>query len=420
MPYDRKSLYEKFTDSELYPIGFPVLINKYADPSLKASSFVATKMKAVDLIPVGFILNYKAMTSVENASKADWLQYEFDFFIQEYRRKLLNFDLPLAKIDKTYGVRLWLSSSGNSGTETIQNQFTENSISSMIKQNVQNSAMGKLHETARSFGYGNALGSFSEGSTKGGRMLLNLLYEGRHVSLPNIWQESSYNNNVNFNINLSSPYGSLEAIKRFIAEPLLRLVALISPSSNDGITYGLPPYLYIRAYGMTYIRLGVPSNLSISRGQDDRINKYKQPLDINVTLQLDTAIPGFASLIPNNKYYIDPNVKNTSQPGVDEDVSLSDLTKVPKGWGYFGGSEDELSDIHQILKNTKSGPALNTLGNILKSLMPSPPDVISEVSYDIPALNKTSDILDMLSNLTSPNSVINLNQQTQSFAPTIR
>ena len=57
-----KSLYESMSQLELFPVGFPVLINRFADPSLRANTSIATKMKMVDIIPTGFILNFKNLS----------------------------------------------------------------------------------------------------------------------------------------------------------------------------------------------------------------------------------------------------------------------------------------------------------------------------------------------------------------------
>ncbi len=374
------SLYANLEDKELFPVGFPVLINRHADPNSKVNQHIATSMKVVDLLPVGFILNYKAMTNNENAGIADWLQYEFDFYIKEYQRKLEN--LQIKKFDKTYGVRMWITGESQ-GMDSIQNSFTNNAISEMIKNQVQNSALGQLHSMARSFGYGNVFSSYNNGSTKGGRMMMNLLFEGRHVSLPKIWEESSYSNNYSFTVKLSSPYGSLEAIKRFIAEPLMRLIALVSSSSNDGITYGLPPYLYVRGYGLTYMKLGIPTNIQIVRGSEDRINKHKQPLDIVVTLTIESAIPGFAALLGTTNSFTD------NQSGVAEDIGIDDMLKIPDEWGDFGGDGNvKIKNFMDLLKNTKTGPALNTMGGILKSLLPTPATMSNEYSYDNPSIKE--------------------------------
>ncbi len=412
------SIYETLKDKELYPVGFPVLINRHADPKLKAGKSIATRMKMVDLIPVGFILNYKAMADgAINAMNANWLQYEFDFYIMEYRKKLMNLNIP--DYNDTYGVRLW-TTGASSGSDEVQNQFTENSISGLIKNNIQNSKFGELHQAARSFGYGNMFGGFSSGTSKGSRMLMNLLFEGRHVSLPQVWQESTYSNNYMFTVKLSSPYGSLEAIKRFIAEPLMRILALVSSSSNDGITYGLPPYLYVRAYGITYMRLGIPTSIQITRGNEDRINKYKQPLDIVITLQINTAIPGFAALIPPSLTVGNIISGNPGNSGILEDIDLDDLSEVPKSWDDFGSSGNAFID---ILRNSKSGPAVNTLGSVLKSLLPAPPDLASSNFYDMPALNDASFIEDLLRKAANGSVNIPLNnnaavEKAAAFAPT--
>lgn len=379
-------LYEQLSAGELFPVGFPVLLNRYADTNLLANKYIASRMKMVDLIPVGFILNYKSLFTTDsdpnNSSAANTMTYEFEYFVNEYRKKLKNLGIFDNKDQEstTFGVRLWITGD-SSGTDSVANNYTNNAISEMIKTQVQNLGVSQLQQLAKSMGYGNLASGYNNSSSKGARAMLNLLFEGKHVSLPQIWQDSSYSSNYNFTVKLSSPYGSMEAIQRFIAEPLLRLMALASSSSDDGITYGNPSYLYVRGYGLTFMKLGIPKNIQISRGAEDRINKYKQPLDIVITLTLDNAIPGFAALIGPE------DTSGGIVGGVTEDVQLADIAKrvngvltPPQEWGEFGGT-DEQTQLKDLLKSTKNGPALNTVGSILKSLFPSPPSLASE-SYD--------------------------------------
>ncbi len=399
-----KSLYESMSDLELFPVGFPVLINRFADPSLRANISIATKMKMVDILPTGFILNFANLTgngSTGSNIESDWLKYDFEFYINEYRRKLIALGIP--DPEKTVGVRLWITGDSQ-GNDNISNQFTDNSISSQINNAIQNNGIGQAHQMARSAGFGNLVSGFSNGSSQMSRALLNVAADGRHVSLPKIWQESTYENNYTFTIKLSSPYGSHKAIQKFIAEPLLRLTCMVSASSSDGLTYGLPPYLFIRAYGLTYLKLAIPQSLQITRGDQDRINKDRQPLDILINLQVTSAIPGFAALTggtdPGLGVTIDGKGLNTE--GLKEDIQFDQMAdENVYDWDEFGANVSDKTDpnnnsfdnlIASIFSNT-TGPALNTVGGILKSLMPSP-------NY-LASVNPQSSVSDVLKNYTT-------------------
>ena len=386
------SLYENMANLELFPVGFPVLMNRFADPNLRANTSIATKMKMVDIIPTGFILNFNTLMgggSTDTDIQSDWLKYDFDFYIKEYRRKLKAIGIPNA--DNAFGVRLWITGN-SSGSDTISNRFTENSISQMINNQVQNAGIAQARQYLRSTGMSNLISGFAGGTSQASRAIQNVFLDGRHVSLPNVWQDSTYTTNYQFSVKLSSPYGSHKAIQKFIAEPLLRLICLVSASSSDGITYGLPPYLFIRAYGVTYLKLAIPETLTIVRGGEDRINKDRQPLDIDITLSASTAIPGFAALTGSG----DSTIPDLTIPGatiqsagMKEDILFDQMADDNVyDWDTFGYNVGESTSGQSIwdmllgrISSTKTGPALNTVGGILKSLMPSPPFLSNVISY---------------------------------------
>ena len=396
-----KSLYQSMSQLELFPVGFPVLINRFADPSLRANINIATKMKMVDIIPTGFILNFKNLTGNGQTGaniKSDWLKYDFDFYIKEYRRKLKALGIP--DDDKTVGVRLWITGDSQ-GNDSIMNNYTDNSISSFINNQVQNLGLAQAHQTARSAGFGNLVSGFNNNSSQTSRALLNIATEGRHVSLPKIWQDSSYENNYTFTIKLSSPYGSHKAIQKFIAEPLLRLVCLASSSSSDGLTYGLPPYLFVRAYGLTYLNLAIPQSLQITRGEHDRINKDRQPLDIIVNLVVTSAIPGFAALTGSGA----TNDQGGMTEGLIEDIQLNQMSDENvydwnkfafDGSSYNTPEQSFIDFIFGTISANTTGPALNTVGGILKSLMPSPPFLASKNSNADSTINNAVNIYDRI------------------------
>ena len=278
--------------------------------------------------------------------------------------------------DKTVGVRLWITGDSQ-GNDSITNNYTDNSISSMINNQVQNLGLAQAHQTARSAGFGNLVSGFNNNSSLMSRAMMNIAADGRHVSLPKIWQDSSYENNYTFTVKLSSPYGSHKAIQKFIAEPLLRLVCLASSSSSDGLTYGLPPYMFVRAYGLTYLNLAIPQSLQITRGDHDRINKDRQPLDIIVNLVVTSAIPGFAALTGAGA----TNDQGGMTEGLVEDIQLGQMSdENVYDWDKFAFDGSQYDDptrsfidhIFGTISANTTGPALNTVGGILKSLMPSP------------------------------------------------
>ena len=403
------SLYQNMANLELFPVGFPVLMNRFADPNLRANTSIATKMKMVDIIPTGFLLNFNTLMGggpTDTDIQSDWLKYDFDFYIKEYRRKLKAIGIPNS--DSAFGVRLWITGDSQ-GSDTISNRFTENAISSMINNQVQNAGIAKARKYLRSVGISNLISGFASGTSQASRAIQNVFLDGRHVSLPNTWQDSSYTTNYQFTVKLSSPYGSHKAIQKFIAEPLLRLICIASASSSDGITYGLPPYLFVRAYGVAYLKLAIPESLNIIRGNEDRINKDRQPLDIIVTLSTSTAIPGFAALTGSGDSTI-PDLNNpgitTQTAGMKEDILFDQMAdENVYDWDTFGynindssGGQNMWDTLLGRISSTKTGPALNTVGGILKSLMPSPPFLSNVIPYNDFNFSNAGGLFAMLAN----------------------
>jgi hypothetical protein len=130
---------------------------------------------------------------------------------------------------------------------------------------------------------------------------LNMLYEGRTLSLPKIYKTSTYTPSLSLNVRLISPYGSPKSIKKHVVEPLVYLLLLASPSTTDGLTYGKGTFLKVKCYGSADINLGYIENISIKRGGSDvTFNKHGQPLFVDVSITIKSAFSGFAAVEHND------------------------------------------------------------------------------------------------------------------------
>lgn len=128
---------------------------------------------------------------------------------------------------------------------------------------------------------------------------------GIQSALPKIWQRSDYNNTSSFTIKLVSPSGHHEDVRKFVIDPLLRLILAASPITYDGVSYGYPPIWKVQARGLLSMNLAAITAIVISRGgQDTLFNRWNQPTNIDVRLTVEPLVNGFASPLTNDKTYM--------------------------------------------------------------------------------------------------------------------
>lgn len=318
------------SSSSLKDIGLLPSINSYNDRSGVFSRYKRNLMRVVDLVPVYFTIETSDLFKAGSISKPISLKYEDA--VAEFRSKLTSVGLPTFS-----GIRAWVTNESSSQDE-IQNSFKENKISETLNTQLDTLHKIDMFELLKSAG---GLRTSAIRSTLTNPLAAALI-DGRHLSLPRIWEKSDYNPSLSLSVKLNSPYGNKDSFRANIAEPLLTLMALVSPSSYDGITYGLPSYVTIRAYGVSYMSIATPDSISIIRGGSDvRVNGLKQPLEINVSMSFKPALPGFAAMIG----------------GTGDIASISDVESAVSG------------------VTPGSFPGITTLGSIIESLRPVPESI---------------------------------------------
>ena len=313
----------------LINVGLPVKLGEHCDPGYIVSNKYSADMKLADIIPVNFKL---AIADLLDDSKGFPVEYTFAEAAKEYGRKL-----SAVGLGGGAGCRVYLGKETN-GSISISNEFIENFFSESLNQMVsENPIFAKMRSMAGSAGYsGGGSGITKSAPSTGLKSIGNMLIDGKHMSLPKIWKTTNFTQNLSLVTNLISPYGSKRSIKKHIIEPLAALVCLLSPSSNDGLTFGNPPYVLLKAYGLQYNILAYCSDISITAaGGGETTNIYKQLMNISVSMSFSPAAPGFAAM-------------------VDGDIAtVGDAMSTPPS--MFG-----------------RGPAITTVGQIINSLCPSP------------------------------------------------
>jgi len=308
-------------EGELKIIGKPHKYNDLVDPKQRISEYIKTKMNIIDLIPCDYQVGVdKKVTSGESGSENQIENLEqikhrlkYPTAIKNYQKLCTNYSL------KSYaGLRLYTTDE-TTATDEFRNSFSENFLQSSVN-NV--SSIGRQAKSlAKSLGgeglitgiKDTALGALDAGismltsdtDTKSKLMdvsssIADVLIGGNAISLPKIWDNSNYQPSSTIVISLVSPYGSNKAIREFIIKPLTYLILMSLPKTNDGISFGFPQMLTMRAYGISEVSLASIASLTMNRGGNDTaFNKDRQPLSVNVSMQIANLIDGSASYFSN-------------------------------------------------------------------------------------------------------------------------
>lgn len=375
---------EENANPGLLDIGQPPGIAEHHSTDAAYNSYIKKVMRVVDLIPLYFSLDvakiFSKAAQEEETTFTDLIQLQYDQGIYEFNTKLAGIGHPDA--GALAGVRMWVTSQ-STVEESLSNSYKPNAIVSAYNGAREAIVNNPAYAMAQSVSGGKI-------APPGAQGLLAGLMDAKQLSLPQIWESTDYTPSANFTVKLSSPYGDKDSYNKNIARPLLGLLSLISPSSSDGVTYGLPPFLTIKAYGSMHITLGIIDNFSINRGgPDTRFNAKKQPLEIEINMGFKQALPGFAAMIGSG-----------DSPGDATDIAKYQDIELP-----YSGESSQLSG---------TMPGIVTLGSIIESLRPADPSTITgaglntsnvfgtllgENFANIDPANLTSSVMDMIGNV---------------------
>lgn len=362
----------------LKDIGNLLQIREEIDKLHRATDAIRSRFFVADFIPLRYNLNYKCLQSSEAA-----VSYNFADAILEFQTLCDDYNMD----NKFAGVRLWMTDD-TTVTENFSNEYSENAIQSKIAavsgvgQQLRDFAKAsgtEINEVLRSLSEfaGNKAAQTSAMAVEkmGGDQNImqatsdsvsgllgtaaELVLQGKAISLPKVWKNSTYNPAVSFTVKLVSPYGSPKAINKYILEPLLYILLLTSPRTVDGLSYGLPRPIRVRAYGLTNINLGMVQNVTVNRGGgSSTFNQYKQPLTVDVVLTVSPLTDGFAAMSGKNK----------------------DMVQFQTDVGKF---EDKVHSENEYSNFGKTS-AITTVGNIIQSLAPAPDNIVYRYGSRIP------------------------------------
>lgn len=307
------------TGLELLKIGKPSAFSNTVDPEGRIQGYIESKMSVIDLIPCDYLFPLaKAQNLMKKEGTIDVVKaltpaISYEQAVTRYREICKVYGLP----GNYGGIRLYLTDD-TTATDEFSSTYTDNII-----QGAFNAAVDKT-KTMRDIGrsittaydewardVGTAVGTqFGKGATKVagvvtggenvdftnlGASIGSAIMAGNKISLPKLWSDSSYNPNISAVVKLVSPYGHPSAIKEFIIKPLMHLLIMSAARTRDGISYGQSPKMTVKAYGMSTLPLAHISSVSLRRGgADTSFNIYRQPLSIDVSVQFQSLVDGFA------------------------------------------------------------------------------------------------------------------------------
>lgn len=365
-------------NNDLLRIGKPCAYHDSVDPDHRIGNFLRSRMSIIDLIPCTYKLDFsKATDQGENSSGlVPQISYEA---MEDYQKTCESYGL-----NSVAALRLY-TTDDTTASDSIQNTLKDNYFQSglniisekvspiqdfmrSIDKNFTQDVADDFKEKAKASGY--------ELTNTGSKLLdtaVDVIAKGHRISLPSIWSNSQYSPNFQAVIKLASPYGDIKAIKEFIIKPLMHLLILCSPKTTDGVSYGNPYNLTIKAYGLNYSPIGIISNITLRRGgNDSSYNIFRQPLSVDVSLDFQYLVNGFAHF----------DHKNNNEE--------KNLFHTAAAFESFGNSNDT---------------ALPTIGHILKSLKPKEPEITYNYYSNMKAARNTKESVQN-SQLTSLKPVI--------------
>ena len=369
------------TGGSLFEIGRPCILPEKIDPKARICNLIRTKMCTLDLIPCRYSIN---LAQTASASDLSGLipHIEYKDAVDEFGEDCLAYGLP----KKFVGLRL-LTTDDTQANDAIMNSRggknffqgladTANDLFSPISSFAASTGTQNLPQSAAATSQlGSALGAAAggvagmigdgnlrENVTRATESLTQKLADsainGYRYSFPSIWSDSSYSPNITTNLKLLSPYGHPDAIRKFIIEPLMYLIILASPKTKDGMAYGRPHSITLRAYGLSYVPLAAISSIHLRRGGDGtNFNLYGQPTSVDVAIEFEALVGGFATYTIMDKASKKSNANSKTAFNSNKFIT-------------------EFANTEQM-----SSPTLTTLEHIVESLRPVPPgaDVTSHV-----------------------------------------
>jgi len=99
-----------------------------------------------------------------------------------------------------------------------------------------------------------------------GEDLIEIVKDGSQLMFPKVWKSSSFTKTISISIKLYSPYGTKEALDKFVFVPLSYILGFALPIQSTPTTYKYPFLVQVDSPGAASVRMGIVSGITIKKG----------------------------------------------------------------------------------------------------------------------------------------------------------
>jgi len=127
-----------------------------------------------------------------------------------------------------------------------------------------------------------------EGTMRGSaKQTMNQMLAGARIDFPQVWKNSGFSPSYTMTVRLYNPNpASLESTEKYIIGPIVALMLLGIPRTQDGSTYNWPFLHQIKAPGIFNLDPAFISNITVVKGGDQQSIAWNQRLGV-VDVRID-------------------------------------------------------------------------------------------------------------------------------------
>lgn len=165
-------------------------------------------------------------------------------------------------------VRITGTNSGSEALRKLRGELKDNVIGDLAGL-----GLGALQATTKAresiLGY--------VGGKMGASGIENLL-SGSKIDFPQVWKGANFQTGYTVTVRLYNPFPeNVEAYAYYILIPLIRLLAFVTPKSDEGsITYNMPVLCKVNCTGLWHIHAGFVSSIEVIKGGESNDISFRQ------------------------------------------------------------------------------------------------------------------------------------------------
>lgn len=222
-----------------------------------------------------------------------------------------------------------------------------------------------------------ALGRLFANASEG----ITTILTGNRMDMPDIYDDSTNEGQINMRIKLVSPYGDRESIFLYVLRPLARLLAFSVPRQLGPNSYTSPFIVQAFSKGQFNVQLGIVDTLSVEKcgngGESYSVNNIPTELEVSLTISdlydfvslsneyVGTKITGFWTGLMNALSAVNPLGSTKAAKLLFNNIGLIDFAAAYCGFNLNMPSQDValtlLSYIYENRVNDNISSSTNKL-----------------------------------------------------------